>query len=100
MKEGSVVHTDCWAAYNNINSIGLHHETLNHSLHFVNPKTGIHTQFIESYWAKQKYRQKKMKGIDGNLIEDYLATFMWWDNVCKKDFQELVNLINTYVCYS
>ena len=39
-------------------------------------------------------------GIDGNLIEDYLATFMCWDNVCKKDFQELVNLINTYVCYS
>ena len=45
---------------------------MNHSLHFVNPETGIHTQFIESYWA----RQKKMKGIDGNLIEEYLATFM------------------------
>jgi len=65
VKEGSVVYTDCWAAYDNINSIGLHHETVNHSLHFVNPKTGLHTQFIESYWAKQKYRQKKIKGSMG-----------------------------------
>ena len=35
-----------------------------------------------SYWAKQKYRQKKIKGIDGNIIEEYLATFIWWDNIC------------------
>jgi len=96
IREGSVVYTDCWAAYNNIKSIGLDHETVNHSLHFVNPESGVHTQFIESYWGKQKYRQKKMKGIDGNHIEEYLATFMWWDNVCQKNFQQIVNLINTY----
>ena len=28
--------------------------------------------------------------------EEYLATFMWWDNVCQKNFQQIVNLINTY----
>ena len=96
VREGSIVYTDCWAAYNNTKSLGLQHETVNHSLHFVNPDTGVHTQFIESYWAKQKYRQKKMKGIDGILIEEYLATFMWWDHICQKRFHEVVNLIKLY----
>jgi len=63
---------------------------------YYTQETGVHTQFIESYWAKQKYRQKKMKEIDGNLIEEYLVTFMWWDNICKKSFHEIVNLINLY----
>ena len=47
VKDGSVVFTDCWAAYNNIKIIGLLHETVNHSLHFVNPKTEVYSQFIE-----------------------------------------------------
>jgi len=29
------VFTDCWVNYKNIKTIGLHHETVNHSLHFV-----------------------------------------------------------------
>ena len=50
--------------------IGLQHETVNYSLYFVNPKSGAHNLFIESYLAKQKYRQNKMKGINGNVIEE------------------------------
>ena len=69
---------------------------MNHSLHFVNPETEVHTQFIESCWAKQKYRQKKIKGVDENVIEEYLETFMWWDNICQQNFQEVVNLISIY----
>ena len=82
--------------YNNIKSIGLDHETVNHSLHFVILESRVHTQFIESYWGKQKYRQKKMKETDGNHIEEYFVTFMWWDNICQKNFQQIVYLINTY----
>ena len=41
---GTIIHSDEWSA-------GLEafpHETVNHSIEFVNPATGTHTQNIES----------------------------------------------------
>lgn len=96
VKVGSLVHTDSWRSYNNINSLTMNHEVVNHNLNFVDPVSGVHTQFVESYWAKQKYRQKKMKGIEGSLMTEYLSTFMWWDNICRKNFQAVVDLIKCY----
>ena len=55
------------------------HNTVNHSLHFVDPVTGIHTQNIESYWAKHKYVLKKMKGCRREFLTQYLQEFMWRD---------------------
>jgi hypothetical protein len=42
--------------------LGVQHRTVNHSLNFVDPGTGIHTQHIESYWSKCKGRFKAMHG--------------------------------------
>jgi hypothetical protein len=49
--------------YENSSRLQLSHGTVNHSLNFVDPATGIHTQAIESYWAKAKQKFKEMKGI-------------------------------------
>ena len=46
------------------------HATVNHSLEFVNPVTGVHTQHVESYWNRVKMKFKRM-------ISSYLDEYMW-----------------------
>ena len=59
---GTIVHSDEWAAYNRVQglpNVALH-GVVNHSVTFVDPTTGIHTQHVESYWGTIK--KKRMKG--------------------------------------
>jgi hypothetical protein len=38
----------------------------------LDPDTGTHTQNIESYWAKTKYKFKVMKGVSADALPSYL----------------------------
>ena len=76
---GTIIHSDQWAAYNQaatLPSVSTH-RTVNHSLHFVGPTTGIHTENIESYWERVKTKIKRMKGCHAHQIPSYLDEFMW-----------------------
>lgn len=79
VQPGSVVHTDEWAAYRRMQrALGLHHRTVNHSVNFVDPVTGVHTQHAESNWSVAKDKFKKMKGnTNPNFLQEYLKEFMW-----------------------
>ena len=78
VRPGSIIHSDMWRAYINIErDLGFEHHTVNHSLHFVDPVTGIHTQSIESYWNKHKSEIKTMRGCKRSFLSSYLQEFMW-----------------------
>ena len=47
---GSIVHTDEWSAYNGLTAAGFTHETVNHSIQFVEPLSGTHTNTQEGLW--------------------------------------------------
>lgn len=53
---GSTIISDEWRAYSTLQQEGFNHQTVNHSLHFVDPETGAHTQNIESSWRALKRR--------------------------------------------
>ena len=55
IRPGTILWLDKWAAYNRLSSTvpGVAgHQAVNHSLHFRDPTTGVHTNTIESYWNR------------------------------------------------
>ena len=71
---GLIIHSDQWAAYQIlIHHRNYHSQTVNHSQNFVDPATGVqsvHTQSIESYWAKRKC--KRIKGVTSDQLPSSL----------------------------
>ena len=103
---GSVIHSDCWKAYNNIAVIpnkNYTHRTVNHSDKrnpFKNPVTGVHTNRIEGYWSKHKMNLKAMYGIPKDLLPSYIHEFLYKERIPHgvNKFQAVCDLIkNTYV---
>ena len=45
---GTCVMSDMWKAYDCLKDEGYTHLTVNHSLNFVDPDTGVHTQCIQN----------------------------------------------------
>ena len=48
---GSVVYTDEWAAYNGLTAATYTHESVNHSVQFVDPSTGVRKNTQKGLWA-------------------------------------------------
>ena len=76
---GTIVHSDQWAAYNQVATLPNvgGHSTVNHSVTFVDPTTGTHTQNVESYWNRAKMKLKRMRGCHATQLPGYLDEFMW-----------------------
>ena len=71
---GTTIYSDCWKAYSSLNSEGFSHLTVNHSVNFVDPETGTHTNTIESTWRALKKSLPK-HGTTKNLYDTYFAQY-------------------------
>ena len=67
--------SDLWRAYNCLNDEGYDHRTVNHSLNFVDPDTGAHTQGTENTWWGMK-RGLLRTGTSKKLFDGYLQDYM------------------------
>ena len=76
---GTTIYSDQWRAYNTVGQLPTvsSHSTVNHSINFVDPTTGVHTQNVESYWNRVKRRFKAMMGVSSAQLPSYLDEFMW-----------------------
>lgn len=43
IEPGTTIVSDCWKAYRSLEKAGLEHFTVNHSIEFINARTGAHT---------------------------------------------------------
>jgi hypothetical protein len=72
---GSIIISDMWRAYDLIPA-DYQHLTVNHSLHFVDPDTGAHTNTIEATWnAIKRTISPQNRRTFG--MEEELWAFMW-----------------------
>lgn len=78
---GTTIHSDQWAAYNGIAQINVNppyiHETVNHSVNFRDPNTGVHTNNVECFWKNCKLKLKGMCGVDSESLPSYIDEFLW-----------------------
>ncbi len=79
IQPGTTVMSDEWRAYSQIPTVGMQHQTVNHSLNFVDPTSGAHTQTIESTWcqAKRMMRKTGVMATTANLFPTYLQEYLW-----------------------
>ena len=85
VRPGIIVWSDTWVAYNNVHLPPVaQHQTVNHSIEFVNSTTGVHTQNIESYWNRVKIKIKRMRGCHDQMMSSYLDEFMWCERHGRK----------------
>jgi transposase-like protein len=76
--KGSIIISDCWKAYDCLESEGYRHLTVNHSENFKDPETGAHTNSIEGTWQKIKHGVHFPKfGIKSGFLGGYLAEYHW-----------------------
>ena len=80
VRPGSIVYSDEWAAYNQLAATAAcQHQTVNHSIHFVDPQTGTHTQGIEGLWSackRKRMMREEHAGRNADLFT-YLQENMW-----------------------
>ena len=88
---GTTIHSDCWKAYGSLEELGYKHYTVNHSEHYKDPETGVHTNNIESNWRPLK---RALQGSSKNTLADHLCEYLWRREIRKKDGDFMTNLID------
>jgi len=96
IKAGSIIHSDCWASYNELNlfefenNLRYHHLTVNHSVEFVTD-AGVNTNTIEGTWsALKRVVPKKCDNID---LNECLLEHVWRRKNHKNLWDQLITAI-------
>jgi len=81
---GSIVLTDLWSGYFGLSqTLHMQHLTVNHSLYFRDPSTGVHTNTIEGTWNGIKMRIPPRMRVKGKM--NLVAGEMMWRRANERD---------------
>lgn len=71
----SVVYSDCWGAYNSLDTQGFRHFRINHSKLFADQKN--HINGIENFWNQAKRHLRKFNGVPKEHFSLFLKECEW-----------------------
>jgi transposase-like protein len=75
IEDGTTIYSDCWKAYDCLEDKGFKHLSVNHSLHFKDPETGVHTNTVEGMWNQIRRSLPKF-GTKKENYHAYLAEYI------------------------
>ena len=76
VKQGSVIWTDEFASYKDLEKNGYIHQSVNHKKHYVDPITKGHTQGVERAWLDCKI-WFKIARASRTLLQSHLYEASW-----------------------
>lgn len=77
IEPGTVIISDKFSPYFNLNDVGYIHLMVNDSENFVDPYTGAHSNAIEGLRSQVKRKLKAMNGTTRAKLPGYLDEFSW-----------------------
>lgn len=95
VKPGTIIHTDCWKAYDGLEEAGYTHKKVNHSDLFNRfvAEDGTHTQRIEATWRPVKdWFRRRRYGSGKEQFAYYLCEYVWRRH-CKKNGIDMFNCL-------
>lgn len=94
INKGSIIHSDCWKAYDCLSKEGYTHVKVNHSKEFIDRSTCACTNSIESDWRHCKVLLPRY-GVHLGQHYTYLGEFMWRRrNINEDTFIKLIEVLN------
>ena len=76
IRPGTTIISDCWKAYSCLSDEGFVHQSVNHSMNFVDPHSGAHTQNIERTWREVRGGIPRFGRKEKHMV-GYLAEFLF-----------------------
>ncbi|KFD56019.1 hypothetical protein M513_03143, partial [Trichuris suis] len=77
VRPGTTIVTDGWQAYTCLAQDQFKHVCVNHSLNFVQPSSGAHTQTTETMWSEAKRAHQRRCGTHRSTLPLHLCESMW-----------------------
>ena len=97
---GTCVMSGMWKVYDCLKDEGYTHLTVNHSINFVDPDTGAHTQYIGNTWWGVK-RSMPHTGTSKDLFESYLQEWLWRQHYEDDPFGNIIkHIADLYEVYA
>jgi transposase-like protein len=75
VKQDTIIYTDGRKGYNGLNEYFSGHFVVNHSIHFVDPNTSVHTNTIEGSWTAVQ-QQTPLRNRSKNKVCMFLVRYM------------------------
>ena len=91
---GSIIITDCWNGYLDLQLHGYRHFVVNHSENFVDPTSLAHTQRIESLWRWVRRKAIPATGCSAVDVDFYLAGYLYRNRVKHDIIQFLKDMFS------